>query len=186
MSLHFRQRLPTWNPLAQVVILFINTYDDDILAQMITKVLREFLQRKMLNVNVISYRENTNIVQVHTWYPYEGSNCAKDIFKVHLLEECVYMDEDRFNPTFNIKNLLKQKIPHDLHGCPLRIASSVYEPYVFYDEKNNDFLFGTEVFMIRTICQALNMKPIFMRINGTRANRVISNETGVYSKLLQE
>lgn len=181
-----RNKLPTWNPLAQVVVLFINKYDDDVLERMLFAIFREFLHRKMINVNIVSFRQNTNIVQVHTWYPYEDDNCAVDVFKLHLAEECEYSDEDAYNPIITTVDVAKPKVPNNLHGCPLRIASSVLEPYVFYDPENNDFPTGTEVLMVRTICQVLQMTPVFIHINETRENRVISNETGIYAKLLQQ
>lgn len=163
-----------------MVALFVHTYEDDVLTKMITYILRKFLQRKLINVNVISYRYNTDIVQTHTWYPYEGNNCADDVVSVHLVEECVYSDEIPYEPTFNVIETLKPKIPYNLHGCELRIAASIYEPYVF-----DGFTIGTEVLMTRTIAQALKMRPQFLRINETRENRVVSNETGIYSLLMK-
>lgn len=183
--LNGRNKLPTWNPLAQVVALLVTTYEDDELNEMIRFVLREFLNRKLINVNVISYRYNANVVQTHTWYPYEGSNCADDVVNVHLVEECVYSDERPYEPTFNVIEKLKPKIPYNLHGCELRIAASIMEPFVFYDAASDAFDIGTEVLMTRTIARALKMRPTFLRINETRENRVVSNETGIYSLLLK-
>lgn len=168
-----------------MVALFVHTYDDDQLAEYITFVLRKFLHRKMINVNVISYRANADIVQTHTWYPYEGANCADDVMNVHLVEECMYSDETPHDPTFNVIETLKPKLPNDLHGCELRIAASITEPFVFFDSGSDAFNVGTEVLMTRTIAQALKMRPQFLRINETRENRVISNETGIYSLLLK-
>lgn len=177
--------MPTWNPLAQVVALFINTYEDAVLLQLIESILNEFLSRHMVNVNVISYRSGTNIVQAHTMYPYDGDNCATTVVRLHLLEECVYDDETPYEPKFTTINRLKPKIPNNLHGCELRIASSITEPFVFYDEAADSFNMGTEVFMVKTISEALKMKPVFMRINETRENRLVDEESGIYSKLLQ-
>lgn len=177
--------MPTWNPLAQVVALFVHTYEDDVLNEMITFILREFLKRKLINVNVISYRSNADIVQTHTWYPYEANNCASDVVNVHLVEECVYSDATPYEPTFNVIEAIKPKIPYNLHGCELRIAASITEPFVFYDAESDAFNIGTEVLMTRTIAQALNMRPTFLRINETRENRIVSNETGIYSLLLK-
>lgn len=177
--------MPTWNPLAQVVALFVHTYEDDELMDRMTVILREFLHRKLFNVNVISYRYNADIVQTHTWYPYEGTNCADDVLNIHLIEECVYSDETPYEPIFTVIEPLKRKIPFDLHGCELRIAASVTEPFVFYDAAKDAFDIGTEVLMTRTIAQALRMQPKFLRINETRENRVVSNETGIYSLLLK-
>lgn len=168
-----------------MVALFVHTYEHDELNEMITFILREFLHRNLVNVNVISYRHNADVVQTHTWYPYEGGNCANDVFNVHLVEECMYSDATPHEPTFNMIEPLKPRIPNDLHGCELRIAASVTEPFVFYDAESDAFNIGTEVLMTRTIAQALKMRPKFLRINETRENRVVSNDTGIYALLLK-
>lgn len=168
-----------------MVALFVHTYEHNDLDEMITFILREFLNRSLLNVNVISYRYSADIVQTHTWYPYEGGNCANDVVNVHLVEECAYSDATPHEPTFNLIEPLKPKIPYNLHGCELRIAASVTEPFVFYDAESDAFSIGTEVLMTRTIAQALKMSPKFVRINGTRENRVVSNDTGIYALLLK-
>lgn len=182
----FRNRLPTWNPLAQVVALFMNTYENDELFNQMLLISQVFLRRRMINVNIISYRYNSNIVQSHTFYPYDGRNCATNVDELKLIEECEYSDETPYEPNMKIVHGLRTKIPTNLHGCQLHIASSVLEPFVFYDEESDSFEIGTEVLMARTISQALKMTPVFMRINETRENRVISNESGIYSTLLAQ
>lgn len=176
--------MPTWNPLAQVVALFINTYEDEQLLSRMKSILQTFLSRHMINVNVISYRYNSNIVQAHTFYPYDGENCAQTVVELHLIEECGYSDEMPFDPAITIINQLKPKIPNNLHGCKMHITSSIIEPFVFYDRRSESFNMGTEVLMLRTITSALKMEPVFTRINETRENRAVSNETGIYSTLL--
>lgn len=181
-----RNRLPTWNPLAQVVALFINTYDEAELLTRMTNIFQTFLNRRMVNVNIISYRYNSTIVQAHTFYPYDEDNCGTNIVDLHLLEECEYSDETPFDPVITINERLQPKIPSNLHGCELHITSSVNEPFVFYDKYENAFNMGLEVLMIRTIAEALKMRPIFQLINETRENREVSNETGIYSTLLTQ
>lgn len=167
-----------------MVALFIDTYGGDELTEYIQFICREFLRWNMINVNVISYREGTNVVQAHTFYPYDGDNCASDVRALSLIEECAYSDDTPDDPVLVDVNRLRRKIPNDLHNCELRMAASVFEPYVFYDEQATDFPTGTEVIMARTIARALKMRPVFKRINETRENRLISNETGIYSLLL--
>lgn len=153
---------------------------------MMESILQTFLSRHMINVNVISYRKNSNIVQAHTFYPYDGENCATNVVELHLIEECKYSDEIPFDPTITVIHKLKSKIPNNLHGCQMHIASSVIEPFVFYDQSSDSFNMGLEFLMIQTITNALKMTPVFTRINETRENRVVSNETGIYSNLLTQ
>lgn len=180
----YRNRLPTWNPLAQVVALFINIYPDDELFQRIQEILRIFLSRRLINVNIISYRENSNIVQAHTFYPYNDDNCATKVDQLQLIEECIYSDDRPFGPQFIIKHKLRTKLPNNMHGCPMNIAASINEPYVFYDDETDKFKEGLEVLMLDTIAKALKMTPIFQRISEGRENRLVSNQTGIYSTLL--
>lgn len=181
-----RNRLPTWNPLAQVVALFINTYPDDELSQRITEILRIFLSRRLINANVISYRKNANIVQAHTFYPYDGTNCATDVDRLHIIEECQYSDDRPFDPEIKIKHKLRPKVPSNMHGCPMNIAASINEPYVFYDAEKDSFREGLEVLMLQTIAKSLKMTAVFQRIAEGRENREVSNETGIYSTLLTQ
>lgn len=181
-----RNKLPTWNPLAQAVALYIGECDGDDLMDYIRSIMRLFLQWKMVNINVISYRPNSNVIQSHTFYPYDDGNCANNVEQLSLIEECEYSDETPFDPMFSDMEMRRPKIPNDLHGCELRMAASVMEPFVFYDSETNDFPTGTEVLMTRTIAEALKMRPVFRHINETRENRVVSNETGIYSLLLRQ
>lgn len=123
-------------------------------------------------------------MQAHTFYPYDDENCASNVDQLHLIEECEYSDERPLDPQITVKHKLRPKIPNNLHGCAMHIAASVNEPYVFYDNEIDSFDIGLEVFMLRTIAQALKMTPVFQRINGTRENREVSNVTGIYSTLL--
>lgn len=149
-------------------------------------ILQLFLNRHMINVNVISYRFNSSIVQSHTFYPYDEDNCATNVVQMHLIEECVYSDDRPFDPKIMINQELRQKIPNNLHGCNMHIASSTIEPYVFYDQDSGTFNTGLEVLMTRTIAESLSMTPVFHRINETREHRDVSNVTGIYSTLLKQ
>lgn len=141
----------------------------------------------MLNVNVISYRKDTNIVQTSTFYPYQDGHCANVVGNLSMFDECEYHDGDDDNYYSEVRTIteLQRKIPSKLHDCPLNISGAIAEPYVFYDVSTDDFQKGTEVLMVRTIAEALQMTPIFSLINETRENRIINNLTGIYSNLFQ-
>lgn len=58
-------KLPTWNPQAQVMVLFTNPFDDDEQMQNdILIALSKFLEHGMLNVNVMIHRANSSWLQV--------------------------------------------------------------------------------------------------------------------------
>lgn len=183
-ALRVWRKLPTWNPLARFVAVFLNDYDDAMLQGLIRFVIESFFKIRALNVKVISFRKGSNVIQAHTWYPYEGENCANEVRDIHLINECYYSD-DRVGQLIRNVTLPRPAIPLDLHGCPLRIATSVYEPYVYYDPVHKEFNRGIEILLIRAIAQALEMTPIFIPVNETRENRVVENDTGIYSMLLK-
>lgn len=170
-----------------MVVLFINTYDKDQMDIEIFEVLRAFMDVNMLNVNVISYQIGTNLVLASTFYPYQEADCANVVTKLVTFDACEYND-NYDAPLAQIKPLKRRlpKIPGKLHDCPLNISTAISEPYVFYDKEKGMFSRGTEVLMVRTIAEALQMTPVFTLIAETRETRVISNETGVYSTLFQK
>lgn len=182
-ALHLWSALETWNPLAKFVAVSMNKYERKSLHSQIRLIFEAFFNLHVLNVKVISFRHNSDVIDMHTWYPYEETNCAKGVRNIHLVDECSYSD-DRTGPQ-PVRNIqaLQPIIPPDLHGCPLRVASSSYAPFVHYHQARGTY-HGIEVRMIQSIAQALGMTPIFIYINETRVNRIVSKETGIYSLLL--
>lgn len=184
-ALHLWRELPTWNPLARFVAVFLKIYDDKTLHRYTRFILEAFFESNALNVKVMSHRLDANVIQMHTWFPYEGTNCACGVRNIHLINECRFSDSRNESQFVRHITSMQPVVPVDLHGCPLRVAASVYGPYVYYDPIQKDFKNGIEVHLIRTIAQALNMTPVFIGINETRDNRIVSNETGIYSMLLK-
>lgn len=180
--------LPTWNPLAKFVAVFMNKYDADVLYAQIRFILETFYRAHVLNVKVISFRRDDDVIQMHTWYPYEGTNCAEEVRNIHLIDECHYSDSREGAQDVRSVQTLQPIIPANLHGCPLRIACSTYEPFVhYYDSAQNDATLksGIEIRLVRSIARALEMTPVFIHINETRDNRNISTESGIYSLVLR-
>lgn len=182
--------LPTWNPLAQVIVLFTETYSTDLQDAETRLVLDKLLQHGMLNVNVMSHRIDTNIMQVVTWYPYASGNCAKEIRELTVIDECEYQirdenDEENRHTAYAIykPNRKVPKIPLTMNGCPLLVSSSVWEPYTFYDSNSNRFVKGIEVLLIYTIAQVLRLRPIFKYLNETRENRLSDRLPDAYAEL---
>lgn len=179
-TLHQWRSLPTWNPLAQVVVLFTTTLDTETLFRQMELILKELLECSMLNVNIISHRIDTNFIQAMTWFPYENRNCANEILNIQLIDECEY-NNDVVNSSIGSKSmsnfnsmdhfrLKRDKIPLTLHGCPLTISTGVWEPFTFYEPKHG-FNKGIEVLMLKTITNVLDMRPVYYILNDTRENR---------------
>lgn len=191
--------LPTWNPLAQVLVLFTETYSEANLERETKNVLEKLLEYRMLNVNVLSHREGTHVMQVVTWFPYAGGNCASAILDLKTIDECEYqvIDEDTAGDnetsvdgemtsgsSYYKPNRKMPKIPLRLHDCALKVASSVYEPYTFYDDESARFTKGIEVLLVQTISGVLKLKPVFELLNETRENRLTNKLSEGYTSLI--
>lgn len=114
--------------MAQVVGLFTEVFDPIVLEEQIRNVLSELLLHNMLNVNLIYNKAGTNTVEMITWFPYEGNNCANHILRLRIIDQCVYENTSN-NSDVNIVFVAKRKqkkIPQILHGCPLKISSSIW------------------------------------------------------------
>jgi hypothetical protein len=213
-TIHQLQVLPSWNPLAQVVVLFTSEMNDFMHELEVKNVLIELFEYSVLNVNVMSHRFNSNIIQTQTWFPYEGSNCADTILELRLIDECEYVEVD--NPLLGVDEvdentedeyggdkdanenfrqyILREshyfsdfgaKSPRNFHGCPLRVSTSIWEPYVFgtVDKIQK----GLEVRMIDAITSKLNMVPVYKVMSSEFPHLRVTNnnKTGFYADLMQ-
>lgn len=128
-TVHQWRSLPTWNPMAQVVGLFTEVFDSTTIEEQIRNVLGELLLHNMLNVNLMYNKEGTNLVEMITWFPYESSNCADRILNLRIVDQCEYEINSSNSSDANIvfrPKKKEKKIPPILHGCPLKVSSSVW------------------------------------------------------------
>lgn len=174
--------LPTWNPMAQVVVLLTQTYaDDDELQPAVVSVLGQLLEHGMLNVNVIAAPADLDVLQVLTWYPYAPDNrCGRHIGRTVVADECAYRRPPI--PAYRPRPKVA-KIPGQLHGCALRVSTSVWEPYSFYDASAGRFTRGIEVLLIDTIAGVLRLRPQFALLADNRENRRADRPTEGYVQL---
>ena len=180
--------LPTWNPYAQVLVLLTESIDSTSLQQEQQLIFEELLNYTMLNVNIMSQVMHSNVLQVVTWFPYACDNCAGQVKNTQMINQCiskVIVDNNTSESTIEIdyKPAVRHlKIPQTLNGCPLRILSSISEPYTHY--KNGKFITGIEILLIETITDVLNMTPIFYMRNTTREDRMHNNISADYMQLV--
>jgi hypothetical protein len=207
-TIHQLKGLPTWNPLAQVVVVFTAEMDEFVHELEVKNVMLELFGYSMLNVNVMSQRYNTSIIQTQTWFPYEGHNCADTILNLRLIDECEYIEMDE--PITDDREVVEKeddeygeqskqyllrerhyfsdfgsKSPKNFHGCPLKISSSIWEPYVVGAAGKIEG--GLEVKMIDAITSKLNMVPVYKIIPPEIPHLRVTNnnKTGFYADLLQ-
>ena len=122
------RRLPTWNPLAQVVVVFTAELTPLVFEIEVRNVLQELFDHSVLNVNVMVQRYNTSVLEVWTWFPYESGSCADNIERLRLVDECEYAFQEP-DPERNLRSAwvyrerhyfsdYGPKIPKYYHYCP--------------------------------------------------------------------
>lgn len=191
--------LPTWNPLAQVVVLFIDPMQS--LSQQETMsqiVFNELLHHSVLNVNIIyQYSTEPFKFEVVTWFPYYNLSCASRVNNIQKIDECIVTEKTSGmkkeqqvgrQVTLHVFNQdMFPKIPKKFHDCDLKITTFVWEPFVTGRRRQHDKIeSGLEILMLHTITEKMHLKPIYSVISSKRAMRLITadNETGIYADLL--
>jgi hypothetical protein len=124
--------LPTWNPLAQTVIVFMTPIEN--LAQkekQVQEVFAKLFEQGIINANVIyQMQDNDKRIVSESWFPYFGSSCAKSVENIFEIDECVVTErfDEAVNETIRFDNLteinqdLFPKIPSTFHGCPIHVS----------------------------------------------------------------
>ncbi|KFB38749.1 hypothetical protein ZHAS_00006149 [Anopheles sinensis] len=193
--IHQLRRLPTWNPLAQVVVLFTSEMTPLVFEIEVRNVLQELFDNSVLNVNVMVQRYNTSVLEVWTWFPYESGGCADNIDQIRLVDECEYVevepDEEanvRGSWMFRERHHFSDfgpKIPKYYNYCPLKISTSIWEPFVVGNESHIEK--GLEVLMLDTITARMRLVPVYNVIEASRATARITadNQTGLYADVIQ-
>lgn len=173
--------MPSWNPSAHVLVLMYYNYDSSIFEDKQKEILATFLEYNMLDIKLVTYRQEARVLDVKTWFPFANNNCASRVSVLQLISKCEFNDIDHKFIEYPVRDVV---IPKHLPGCELRISTSIQEPYVYYDHKTKNFS-GMEIALVKAIAEEMEMIPIFILINETRANRAVDNQTGIYSLLFQ-
>ena len=184
--LHLRS-LPSWNNSANVVVLFTEPFENDFYASIFPAgVFRELFEFSILRVFIIFQTFNeTNLLQLMIWYPYEDTNCAQNLLNAKVVDECRYHDLDN---DIEMTSLFEvhERLPNKFHGCALKVTTNVWEPFVI-GKPNITIEKGVEILMLQTIAEKLNLVLEYNVIDQKRAFGVITadNETGYYADLIR-
>lgn len=173
--------LASWNAAAHVLLVIYNPYDERELRSGQKEALAVFLRYNMLNIKILTFRPNARILDVVTWFPFDKQNCAYDVTDLVPIGRCDYNATHFDFVEFPVN---KPVIPKYIPGCKLRISTSIQEPYVYYNKTTQTFS-GLEVTIVRAIANKMGMITDFVLIPEVRSNRVVNNETGIYSLLLR-
>lgn len=173
-ALKMWKSLPTWNPLATtIIVLMIPLKTSEQKNQTIKEVFEELRQAGMVYVNAMYQMIADPLkLEVETWFPYHGNNCANavnDTFKIHVCEIQKGLDE-RITE-FNQDKF--PKLPNDLHNCPMKVSSFIWEPFVV---GSNSIESGLEIQMLETITEQMEMKLEFHILSSELQTRRITED----------
>jgi hypothetical protein len=103
-------------------------------------------------------------LNLYTWFPYQLGGCGQ-LEGVTLLDEWMFEHNGRFSKEMH---LFPIKVPDDLMGCPIRVASWGIDPYVIlidnYTQKDGTTMYrlrGLSVELLSLVCEKMNLKTVF-------------------------
>ena len=150
------ESLPAWNSRAKFIVVAEenNARRSDI---KLKDILKEFWKWNVFNVVILSPTERTSAsttVGVYTWFPYRlPSGRCGEFLQLVLLDTCLAACNmtDRF---LNDSPIFEQKIPHNLNGCPFRVSTLKFHPFIIFD---NSTLDGSEIRLMLSIADKINV-----------------------------
>jgi hypothetical protein len=124
--------LPTWNPLAQTVIVFMDPMENIATKNLLVRETFENLLNEGILKAIVMYQmkdENMRMIS-ESWYPYYNKSCAKKVENIHEIDECIVGESfnetsQEMEPYENITALneyLEPKMPSTFHGCPIHVS----------------------------------------------------------------
>lgn len=159
----------SWNPRARFVVALLNSYRHPQLT--VQRLFEELWKHRIVNaIALVSSKEGkvVPVVDVYTWFPYQGAGRCTRVQNVTLLDTWVETGNGYF---IRNRHLFPQKIRNNLHGCPIRIiteptAFAVEDPeYLFINRSRVPTIVyrgGWEIRLLNVISQAMNMTEDFL------------------------
>lgn len=134
----------------------------------IAAIFRDCWKHHMVNVNVMSWDEVDNQVNVFTYFPFSLDSCEQiePVLLMTISNETIFSDRDLF------RNKLK-----NFHGCPLWLSTYTVPPYMILHEMGNGVYKakGIEGNLYRELGKSLNFRPMVRigqerHLGGAKAN----------------
>ena len=150
------ESLPAWNSRAKFVVVAEenNARRSD---KMLKDILKEFWKWNVFNVVILSPIERTRAstpIGIYTWFPYRlPSGRCGELLQLVLLDTCLAAG-NMTDPFLNNSPIFEQKIPYNLNGCPFRVSTLKFHPFIIFD---NSTLDGSEIRLILSIADKINV-----------------------------
>lgn len=186
------KRLPTWNPLARVMVFFLNPINSTETKDfMVRECFKLLLKEGMLYANAMyQMADDPYKMIVETWFPYESTGCAKEVGRIYQIQECTIPRSNIKGNVSTITNVNENKypkLPNTLHGCKLHVSAFIWAPFIIGSRERGKVEAGVEIEMLKTITTQMKMKLVFKILNNTIVTkRVTDNQTDIYADLLRK
>jgi hypothetical protein len=98
---------------------------------------------------------------LYTWFPYRSGHCDS-VEEVALLDQWIVTNSGGF---LKEVALFPNKIPANLHACPLRVCATEDQPFVFYDNmqhKSTSEYSGLEIEFLIIVSQVMNATLVYL------------------------
>jgi hypothetical protein len=171
------ESLSAWNSRAKFVVVAEENKarQND---EMLKDILKEFWKWNIFNLVVLSPTELTSSsipVGVYTWFPYRlPSGRCGELLQFVRLDTCLTTNNTTFR-FINDSPIFEQKIPYNLNGCPFRVSTLKFHPFIIYD---NSTLDGSEIRLIVNLAAKINVSlKLSVSMAPERKGQQLSNGT---------
>jgi len=104
-------------------------------------------------------------LNLYTWFPFNLGRCG-EVQDVVLMDEWLFEINGKFSENAHI---FPAKVPKNLMGCPIKLATVGFSPYVVLTRKytQNDGstayeMTGLSVEVLKFVCEVMNLTIIFL------------------------
>jgi hypothetical protein len=166
----------SWNPRGRFVVMVktLNSESPHSIALKISETM--WNMNKIVNIVILIPNVDESMLKdsaggevskldVYTWFPYRAGSCAEPT-EVVLLDHCLLDGKGKLSKDVSF---FPSKVPNNLNGCPLRVATRHYEPYVILTDNITDAngtttysYRGLNIEYIRLFSEATNMTVDFL------------------------
>lgn len=136
-NIYMFYRTYSWNAKAKYLVVFKENIN-------LTEVFELSWKIYLLNIVVIYNNE------IFTYFPYEGISCGNIL--PNKLSTC--------DLEVNLVEYYQEKIPKNLHNCPIKALQLYFPPYV--TKPNNTDNPGLEIVMVNELAKRLNFSVIYV------------------------
>ncbi|XP_026481290.1 uncharacterized protein LOC113388099 [Ctenocephalides felis] len=182
------QNLPTWNPEAYFIILFIDT--DNFLDNIVIYVMQKLWSLYVINCVILMPDDyDIHTFNIVTWFPYENGSCGDELFNYTVINHCV---DGKMKYE---ENLFPVKIPNDMLACPIKVIAIIWPPFVLpvndfevEDDVDIPFTNGYEVLLLQVLEKYYNCRFVFRSFSVHENWGIVSDNgtcTGMYEYLYQ-